>query len=88
MAEKTPPIKEAAEPLLKEATDQPQAAAEKTPVKAKAKTKVKRSVPSGRVYVQATYNNTVVTFTDAQGNTLTQCSAGQAGFRGPQKSTP
>lgn len=54
----------------------------------KKKGKIKRQVDSGRVYIQATYNNTVVTFTDALGNTLTQYSAGQAGFRGPKKSTP
>lgn len=55
---------------------------------AKSKKTVKRQVATGRVYVKSTYNNTVVTFTDATGNTLTQCSAGQVGFRGPKKSTP
>jgi len=54
----------------------------------KKKVKAKKQVDSGRVYIQSTYNNTIVTFTDNLGNTLTQCSAGQAGFRGPKKSTP
>jgi small subunit ribosomal protein S11 len=59
-------------------------------VKAKtvSKKKMKRQVTSGRAYVKATYNNTVITFTDQNGDTLTQCSAGQVGFRGPKKSTP
>ncbi|MDO8560488.1 MAG: 30S ribosomal protein S11 [bacterium] len=50
--------------------------------------KAKRQVPSGRVYVQATYNNTIVSFTDLQGNVIGQASAGRTGFRGPKKSTP
>jgi len=52
------------------------------------KKNIKRQVFSGRAYITATYNNTVVTLTDANGNALTQCSAGQVGFRGPKKSTP
>ena len=81
-------MEEKALPATQPASQPEAAAAEKTAVKAKPKTKVKRQVPSGRVYIQATYNNTVVTFTDAQGNALAQCSAGQAGFSGPKKSTP
>ena len=50
--------------------------------------KLGRSIPHGRVYVQATYNNTIVTITDQTGNVLSWCSAGQAHFRGPKKSTP
>lgn len=46
-----------------------------------------RSVPQGRAYIQASYNNTIVTFTDAQGNVLSWSSAGKCGFRGPKKST-
>ncbi len=52
------------------------------------KKKKKRHVPKGRVYIQATYNNTIVTFTDPKGNALSQSSAGRVGFRGPKKSTP
>lgn len=59
-----------------------------TAVIAKGKKKIKRQVMIGHAYVQATYNNTIITFTDRNGNALTQYSAGQAGFRGPKKSTP
>jgi len=45
-------------------------------------------VTTGRAYIKATYNNTILTLTDQNGNSLAQCSAGQAGFRGPKKSTP
>jgi len=46
------------------------------------------AVPTGRIYVQATYNNTIVTVTDAHGNVLGWSSAGLAGFKGPKKATP
>src|SRR4051812_26741294 len=49
--------------------------------------KTKRSVPSGQVHVLATFNNTIVTFTDSQGNVLTNSSAGACGFRGSKKGT-
>lgn len=49
--------------------------------------KVKRSVPSGQVHVQATFNNTIITFTDGSGNVLTNSSAGTCGFRGSKKGT-
>ncbi len=48
----------------------------------------KPQVPVGIAYIQATYNNTIITFADKNGNALTQASAGQAGFSGPKKSTP
>jgi small subunit ribosomal protein S11 len=51
------------------------------------KKKAKRSVPTGQVHVLATFNNTIVTFTDAQGGALTQASAGGCGFRGSKKGT-
>ncbi|MCD6519072.1 MAG: 30S ribosomal protein S11 [Anaerolineae bacterium] len=47
----------------------------------------KRNVPYGRVYIQATFNNTIVTVTDPEGNVLCWRSAGQ-NFRGSRKSTP
>lgn len=50
--------------------------------------KAVRQVSSGRAYIQATYNNTIVTLTDANGNVLGWSSAGKVGFRGPKKSTP
>jgi small subunit ribosomal protein S11 len=45
-------------------------------------------VPRGRVYIQSTFNNTIVTVTDPQGNVLAWGSAGTAGFKGSRKSTP
>lgn len=56
--------------------------------KARRSRKAKRVVHRGRAYVLATYNNTVVTLTDATGNVLAQSSAGRLGFKGPKKSTP
>lgn len=51
--------------------------------------KVKRQIPSsGRVYISAGFNNTLITITDAEGNTLFSGSAGGAGFKGSRKSTP
>jgi small subunit ribosomal protein S11 len=47
-----------------------------------------RRVQEGKVYVNASYNNTVVTVTDAQGNVLAWASAGSLGFAGPKKATP
>ncbi|RMD50572.1 30S ribosomal protein S11, partial [Candidatus Parcubacteria bacterium] len=45
-------------------------------------------VPRGRAYIQASVNNTIITITDQNGNVLTWASSGNAGFRGPKKSTP
>jgi small subunit ribosomal protein S11 len=53
-----------------------------------AKRKTKKSVYEGNVYVQATFNNTIVTITDLQGNAVSWASAGGLGFRGAKKSTP
>ncbi|PIE04258.1 MAG: 30S ribosomal protein S11 [Spirochaetales bacterium] len=56
-----------------------------------AKTKKKRekkTIIEGNVYIQATFNNTIVTITDLKGNALSWCSAGSLGFRGAKKSTP
>jgi small subunit ribosomal protein S11 len=44
--------------------------------------------PEGRVYIQATFNNIIVTFTDANGNVISWSSAGKVGFRGSKKNTP
>ncbi len=49
--------------------------------------KAKRTVAQGQVHVLATFNNTIVTFTDARGNALTSSSAGACGFRGSKKGT-
>jgi len=53
----------------------------------KSKKKAKRTVSAGQVHVQATFNNTIVTFTDAQGGALTASSSGACGFRGSKKGT-
>lgn len=54
----------------------------------KTKVKVNKQVTSGRVYVTATFNNTLITITDSSGNTLFWGSSGAAGFKGARKSTP
>ena len=58
------------------------------PVAAKPKKKTKRVVTDAVAHVQASFNNTVVTITDRQGNALSWATAGGAGFRGSRKSTP
>ncbi|MGL4986143.1 MAG: 30S ribosomal protein S11, partial [Treponemataceae bacterium] len=52
------------------------------------KRKEKKSVYEGNVYIQATFNNTIVTVTDLNGNALSWASSGGLGFRGAKKSTP
>ena len=52
------------------------------------KKKDKKNIPEGIVYIYSTFNNTVVTITDRQGNTLSWSSAGVLGFKGSRKSTP
>lgn len=54
----------------------------------KKKTKKIRKVKEGRIYIQCSYNNTLVTVTDQNGNVLVWSSAGRAGFGGARKSTP
>lgn len=56
-------------------------------VKTSAKKKQRRSVPAGQMHIQATFNNTIVTFADKKGNVLTASSAGACGFRGSKKGT-
>lgn len=55
--------------------------------KTSAKKKQRRSVPSGQMHIQATFNNTIISFTDKKGNVLSQSSAGATGFRGSKKGT-
>ena len=50
--------------------------------------KVKKNIPHGLAYIQATFNNTLITITDPMGNAISWCSAGSKGFRGSRKSTP
>ena len=55
---------------------------------AKKQRKVRKNVSRGIAHVKATFNNTIVTITDINGETLCQSSAGQIGFKGSRKSTP
>ena len=50
--------------------------------------KVSKNIERGAVHIQSTFNNTIVTITDTQGNALSWASAGEMGFRGSKKSTP
>src|SRR3990170_3212576 len=50
--------------------------------------KIKRTLSVGQVHISATFNNTIVTITDTEGNTVTWGSAGSSGFKGSRKSTP
>ena len=52
------------------------------------KKKVKKVIPSGIAYVQSSFNNTIVSIADTQGNVISWSSAGQKGFKGSRKSTP
>lgn len=55
---------------------------------AKGKKKAVRQIPQGRAYVHASFNNTIVSLTDANGNVVAWSSAGNCGFKGPKKATP
>ena len=52
------------------------------------KKKTPKQVTSGRIYVQSTFNNTIITITDADGGVISWSSAGTKGFKGARKSTP
>jgi small subunit ribosomal protein S11 len=58
----------------------------------KAKTRVRKrerkSIPKGKAYIQSTFNNTLITLTDPQGNAVAWSSGGTSGFKGSRKSTP
>ena len=58
------------------------------PAAAKTKKKIKRVITDGVAHVHASFNNTIVTITDRQGNALSWATSGGAGFRGSRKSTP
>lgn len=55
--------------------------------KTTSKKKQRRSVPYGQLHIQATFNNTIITFSDSKGNVLSASSAGACGFRGSKKGT-
>jgi small subunit ribosomal protein S11 len=52
------------------------------------KRKVKKNVPEGRAFIHSTFNNTIVTVSDKDGNAISWASAGTLGFKGSKKSTP
>ncbi|MGI6710279.1 MAG: 30S ribosomal protein S11 [Bacilli bacterium] len=56
--------------------------------KVRAKRKVKKNIPNGIAHIHSTFNNTIVTITDVDGNAVTWSSAGSLGFKGSKKSTP
>lgn len=56
--------------------------------KSKVKRKEKKNIPEGIVSIKSTFNNTLVTFSDKQGNAVSWCSSGCLGFKGSRKSTP
>ena len=60
----------------------------KTTRKATTKRRVKKNVEHGQAHIQSSFNNTIVTLTDSEGNALSWASAGGLGFRGSRKSTP
>lgn len=54
----------------------------------KARKRERKSVPAGRAYIQATFNNTIVTLTDPEGSVIAWSSSGTVGFKGSRKGTP
>jgi small subunit ribosomal protein S11 len=54
----------------------------------KMRRKVKKNVPEGIVSIRSTFNNTIITFSDREGNVISWCSSGCLGFKGSRKSTP
>ena len=56
--------------------------------KSRVRRRERKSVPRGRAYIQSTFNNTLITMTDPNGNVVAWSSAGSAGFKGSRKSTP
>lgn len=60
----------------------------KKQIKPKQVKKTEKKISSGRVYVTATFNNTLITLTDTGGNTLAWCTSGAAGFKGARRATP
>ena len=62
--------------------------ADKKSTKRSTKKRVKKNVERGQAHIQSSFNNTIVTLTDAQGNALSWASAGGLGFKGSRKSTP
>ena len=62
--------------------------AAKKPAKSRTRRKVRKNVPVGQAHIKTSFNNTIVTLTDLEGNVIAWESAGSAGFKGSRKSTP
>ena len=62
--------------------------AEKKPAKGRTRRRVKKNVTYGQAHIKTSFNNTIVTLTDTDGNVIAWESAGSAGFKGSRKSTP
>ena len=89
MAEEQKPAAPAAAPAAPTAAAPAAAAgAPTTAADRKAKKKSKKNVQTGIVFIQSTFNNTIITITDVSGNVLSWSSAGARGFKGSRKSTP
>ncbi len=56
--------------------------------KTRARKREKKAIPKGKAYIQSTFNNTLITLTDPQGNAVAWSSGGTSGFKGSRKSTP
>jgi len=56
--------------------------------RSRARRRERKNIPVGRAYIQSTFNNTIITLTDPNGNVIAWASAGTAGFKGSRKSTP
>ena len=63
-------------------------AAAKKPAKGRTRRRVKKNIAYGQAHIKTSFNNTIVTLTDPQGNVIAWESAGSAGFKGSRKSTP
>ncbi len=57
-------------------------------IKRSTKKKIKKNIPIGEAYIQSSFNNTIITITDPQGNVVSWSSGGVVGFKGSRKSTP
>ncbi|MEX0620268.1 MAG: 30S ribosomal protein S11 [Solirubrobacterales bacterium] len=62
--------------------------ADKKPAKARTRRKVRKNIAVGQAHIKTSFNNTIVTLTDLEGNVIAWESAGSAGFKGSRKSTP
>jgi small subunit ribosomal protein S11 len=62
--------------------------AKKKTAKVRVKRREKKNIPSGQAHIKSTFNNTIISISDSQGNTISWESAGSIGFKGSRKSTP